>query len=244
MSKQQIETLELGGIPRADLLPAAARDAIRRRPIVRRLIIGVIVVALVTVLTVVGATLLALAAQAELDAERARTDSLVAQQLEFAEARAIDAALTESTSARIIGTSVEVDWEALLGEIRGTLPDGVLLVSVDGTLTTGDAIGAEGADRGNDEPEPLRQDSIGSFRINATSPTVPDIEAWLNDLESITGFAGIAPPVSVVGSEGASYSVTIEVLLNEEAYLGRYAPEDAGEADADAGPGSSDEEEE
>ena len=34
-----------------------------------------------------------------------------------------------------------------------------------------------------------------------------------------------APFSAVVGSEGASYTVTIEFLLNEEAYLGRYAPE-------------------
>lgn len=201
--------------------------------------------ALIVVVAVVGATLLASVAAGELEAERARTESLVAQQLEFVDARAADAALTESRAARVVSTAVEVDWETLLGEIRETLPAGVLLISVDGTLTADDAIGAAESPQGGDEqPEPLRQDSIGSFRINATSPTVPDIEAWLNDLESITGFAGIAPPVSVVGSEGASYAVTIEVLLNEEAYLGRFAPEDAASADADAGADSSEDEEE
>lgn len=242
MSKQQVETLELGSVPRADLLPPAARDAIRRRPIVRRLILGVIVVALVVLLAVAAATLVAFTAAAQLETERARSESLLAQQAEFADARAIDAALTESSLARIVGTAAEVDWEALLGEIRATLPDGVLLVSVDGELTTDEAVGAGESTDPVGEPEPLRQDSIGSFRISATSPTVPDVEAWLNDLESITGFAGIAPPVSVVGSDGASYTVTIELLLNEEAYLGRYAPE--GDVADDAGSESSEEEEE
>lgn len=227
MSKQQLETLQLGGVPRADLLPAAARDAIRRRPIVRRLILGVIALALVVILAVVAATVLSITAQAQLQAERDRSDTLLAQQLEFAEARAIDAALTETTNARIAATSAEIDWEGLLAEIRATLPAGVLLVSVDGELTAADSVGAGApADGGAaEEPEPLRQDSVASIRINATSPTVPDVEAWLEDLETVTGFAGIAPPVSVVGSEGASYTVTIEFLLNEEAYLGRYAPE-------------------
>lgn len=227
MSKQQLEALQLGGVPRADLLPPAARDAIRRRPIVRRLVLGVIAVALIVALAVAAATVFSITAQAQLQAERDRSDSLLAQQLEFADARAIDAALTETTNARITATSAEIDWETLLAEVRATLPTGVLLVSVDGELTSPDSVGAGAATDGgaDDEPEPLRQDSVASIRINATSATVPDVEAWLDDLETVTGFAGIAPPVSVVGSEGASYTVTIEFLLNEEAYLGRYAPE-------------------
>lgn len=227
MSKQQTEALRLGGVPRADLLPASARDAIKRRPIVRRLVLGVIGIVVVVALAVAAATAYAITSQLQLDAERQRTESLLAQQLEFAEARAIDAAVTETTQSRIAATSAEIDWEKLLAEVRATLPPGVLLVSVDGELTAPDSVGAAGGDGGGaeGEGEPLRQDSISSIRINATSPSVPDVEAWLDDLESVTGFAGIAPPVSVIGSEGASYTVTIEFLLNTEAYLGRYAPQ-------------------
>lgn len=228
MSKQQIESLQLGGTPRADLLPPSAREAIRRRPIVRRLVLAVSALALVVVLAVAGATVLSFFAQARLQAERDRSELLLAQQLEFAEARAIDAALTEATNSRRAVTSVEIDWESLLAEVRSTLPAGVLLVSVDGEITDGGAPRATAEGGGAEgEPEPLRQDSVASIRINATSPTVPDVEAWLADLEGVTGFAGIAPPTSVVGSEGASYTVTIEFLLNEEAFLGRYAPETA-----------------
>lgn len=226
MSKQPVEMVQLGSFPRVDLLPPATRDAIRRRPIVRRLVIGVIGVALVVVVVAAGASVLAFAANALLAAERDRSELLLAQQAEFAEARSIAGALAESEAARQVGTSAEVDWEALLAEIKATLPAGVQLVSVDANITASDAVGAGSTGGGGPtEPEPLRQHSIGSFRINATSPTVPDVQAWLNDLEGVTGFAGIAPPVSVVGSEGASYTVTIEVLLNDEAFLGRYAPE-------------------
>lgn len=243
MAKQQVETLVLGAVPRADLLPASARDAIRRRPIVRRLVIGVIGLALVVALAVAGATVFSLTAQAQLQAERDRSEALLAQQLEYAEARAIDAALTEATISRQGITSREVDWDALMAEIRGTLPAGVLLVSVDGELTAADSVGSTSAEEGGaeGEPEPLRQDSVASIRINATSPTVPDVEAWLADLETITGFAGIAPPTSVVGSEGASYTVTIEFLLNEESYLGRYAPEVVETSDTDESTESSEE---
>lgn len=226
MSKQQVETVQLGSTPRADLLPAAAREAIRRRPIVRKLVVGVVLLALVVVIAIAGATVISFFAQAQLQAERDRSEVLLAQQLEFAEARAIDDALTEATNSRLAVTSVEIDWESLLAEIRATLPEGVLLVSVDGQITDGDSPDAGREDGETDvEPEPLRQDSVARISISATSPTVPDVEAWLADLETVTGFAGIAPPTSVVGSEGASYTVTIEFLLNEEAFLGRYATE-------------------
>lgn len=212
VSRKEAATVIVGGSPRADLLPPSVREAIRRRPIVRRLVALVALVALVTAVGVAGATYLALNAQQALADEQRRSEDLLAQQLQFADARAVNNALNNAVTAREAATSAEVDWEALLDEIRASLPAGLVLVSVDGATRVAPA-----------EDEPLRQDSIGSFRINANSPTVPDVESWLIDLEGVTGYAGIAPPITVSGSEGASYSVTIEVLLDTSAYLGRFS---------------------
>lgn len=219
VSRKEVETVAVGGAPRADLLPPSVREAIKRRPLVRRLVALVLLVALVTAGGVAGATYLALNAQQALADEQRRSEDLLAQQLQFADARAINNALDNAVIAREAATSAEVDWEALLDEIRASLPPGLVLVSVDGATRVAPA-----------EDEPLRQDSIGSFRINANSPTVPDVESWLIDLEGVTGYAGIAPPITVSGSEGASYSVTIEVLLDTSAYLGRFST--ASETDA------------
>lgn len=212
MSRKEAGSVVVGGAPHADLLPLSVREAIRRRPIVRRLVALVALVALVTVAGVAGATYLALSAEQALAEEQRRSEDLLAQQLQFADARAINNALNNAITAREAATSAEVDWEALLDEIRASLPAGLVLVSVDGATRVAPA-----------EDEPLRQDSIGSFRINANSPTVPDVESWLIDLEAVTGYAGIAPPITISGSEGASYSVTIEVLLDTSAYLGRFS---------------------
>lgn len=216
MSRKTSETVVVGAKPQTDLLPKAVKEAIRRRPIVRRLVFVVALVALVTILAVVGATFLALTAQARLAEEQARSETLLLQQLEYAEARAVSGAVDEAVTARAIATGSEADWNALLGEIRGTLPEGVILTSVAGEIRA--------ADTG--EEIPLRQNSVGSFTINAISDTVPNVEAWIAELETLTGFAGIAPPVTVTGGEGSVYTVSIEVLLDEEAFLGRYA-EDA-----------------
>lgn len=222
MSRKEEAIIAVGGTPRADLMPVAVKEAIRRRPIVRRLIALVAFVAILTLAAVAGATYLSLNAQNALAAEQARSEQLLAQQLEFAEARAVSGDVDEAIAGRQAATQLEVDWEALLTEIRGTLPEGLLLVRVDGGTR---AVGGE--------EEPLRQDSIGSFRIEANSPTVPDVETWLANLESVPGFAGIAPPVTVSGSDTGTYSVSLEFLIDETIFLERFAPADAPEAEGD-----------
>lgn len=232
MSKQQVNELRLGAVPRADLLPVAAREAIRRRPIVRRLIAGVIGVAAVTVLAIAGATVYDITAQVQLQAERDRSETLLAQQLEFAEAKALSDGVAEGETARVGVMATEVDWLDLYTEIRASLPTGIILDSVDGTVL--ESIVEEDASEGSGEDgeDPLRQESVGSIVITATSATVPDVQAWLDALASLTGFAGIAPPTTVTGSPDTGYTVSIEVLINEGAYIERFGEEPDG---ADAG---------
>ena len=223
MSRKTDEAVVVGTPPSADLLPKAVKEAIRRRPIVRRLVVVVMAVVLVTILAVGGATFLAISAQLALQAEQERSESLLAQQLQFADARSVSIAVDESVAARLAATGTEADWNALLDEIRDTLPEGLVLESVDGAIrATGEG------------EQPLRQNSVGSFRIAANSQTVPNVESWLEALEGVTGFAGIAPPVTVSGSETGTYSVSIEFLVNSDVFLKRFAPADA-EPDADEG---------
>ena len=215
MSRKEEQTIVVGAIPRADLLPVAVKEAIKRRPIVRRLVVLVAFVLILTLAAVAGATYLALAAQQALSDEQARSEQLLASQLEFAEARQVSSDVDETVAAQQVATLTEPDWNALLGEIRSTLPPGVLLTSVVGTVSPSES----------EEEVPLRQDSVGSFSISAISDTVPNVEAWIAELESITGFAGIAPPVSVEGGSGAVYTVSIEVLIDTDVFITRFAPE-------------------
>jgi Tfp pilus assembly protein PilN len=226
VSGRKSNTLVLGGRPQVDLLPVAEREAIRRRPVVRRLISGVITVALLVIAAVVAANIFVVSVNEQVEAEQFRSQELLAQQLEFTEVAQMRGALAEAEAARGVATATEIDWQALLAEIRAALPDGVSLESVNARVTTPGSLGSTQADLLNPDgttgPQPLREDSVASIRIIALSPTVPEVEVWLDRLESVTGFAGIAPPVSVVSREGTIYGVTIEVLLNETAYLGRF----------------------
>lgn len=213
--KKEEPTIAVAATPRADLLPIAVKEAIKRRPIVRRLVVVVAFVLVLTLAAVAGATYLAVAAQQSLANEQARSEQLLAAQIEFAEARQISSDVDEAIAAQRVATLTEPDWNALLGEIRATLPAGVLLTSLSGTLSPTESA----------EEIPLRQDSVGSFSISAISDTVPNVESWIAELESLTGFAGIAPPVSVAGGSGSVYTVEIEVLINTDVFINRFAAE-------------------
>lgn len=215
MSRKDEQPIAVAAVPRADLLPIAVKEAIQRRPIVRRLVVLVAFVLILTLAGVAGATFLAVSAQQALAGEQARSEQLLAQQIEFSEARQVSSDVDETVAAQRVATLTEPDWNALLGEIRATLPPGVLLTSVTGTLNPTEP----------EEQIPLRQDSVGSFSISAISDTVPNVESWIAELETITGFAGIAPPVSVEGGSGAIYTVNIEVLINTDVFVNRFAPE-------------------
>lgn len=222
MTKQQPQTLVMGGVPRADLLPAVAREAIRRRPIVRRIVIGIGVLALVVIVAVAGATVFSITALAQLQAERDRSEVLLAQQLEFAEAKAISDGLAEGEAARLGVMATEVDWLDLYNEIKATVPSGIILDSVNGAITESIADDESAGSSDGATGQPLREQSVGSVVITATSATVPDVQAWLDALASVTGYAGIAFPNSVVGSPDTGYTVSIEVLINESAYIERF----------------------
>ena len=216
--------IRVGAIPRADLLPPEIRAAYRGKVVVRVLIILVITVAVVVAGAVGYASLRSITSQSFLQLERDRSTELQARQLEFAEARQIANQVDEAIEARKVATVAEIDWKAYLDEVRGTLPAGVSLRTV--AIAP---IDREAAGSGGEPANPLQQESISAITITAFSKTVPDVESWFDDLEGITGFAGIAPPATVTEEgegEAAGYTVSLELLVDEEAYLMRFQSEE------------------
>jgi len=207
--------LALGVTPRADLLPPEVRAAQRGKAAFRMLLIFVITVAVVVAGAVGYATIRSITSQAFLQLERDRSNELIARQLDFAEARSIANEVDAAIEARRIGTTTEIDWKAYLDEVSATLPVGVTLSDLTIAPVAIDPATAE-------SENPLEQAAVAKISITAYSLTVPDVEAWFDDLEGLTGFAGIAPPATVAGTPGEGYNVTLELLVNEEAYLLRF----------------------
>ncbi len=207
--------LALGGVPRADLLPPEIRAAQRGKAVMRMLLIFLVTVAVVVAGAVGYATIRSITSQAFLQLERDRSNELIARQLDFAEARSIANEVDAAIEARRLGTTTEIDWKAYLGEVSATLPVGVTLSSLTIAPVAIDPATAE-------SENPLEEAAVAKITVTAYSLTVPDVEAWFDDLDSITGFAGIAPPATVAGTPGEGYNVGLELLVNEEAYLLRF----------------------
>jgi Tfp pilus assembly protein PilN len=225
MSAPRDTALVLGGVPKADLLPPEVREAQRGKALVRKLLAALVGIVLLIVGGYGFATVRSLTASAMLEAEHNRTNELLTEQLTYADARRVDTEIRDAIAAREAGMVTEIDWEAYLREIDATIPTGIELTSI-----TIDSISP--AESSLVPEAPLQDESVATLTINATSRTVPDVETWLNRLEALTGFAGVAPPVTVSGTEQAGFLVAIQVQVNDEAYAGRFtSKEDEEESD-------------
>ncbi|WP_157157212.1 hypothetical protein [Diaminobutyricimonas sp. LJ205] len=207
--------LVIGGAPKADLLPPSIREARKFRGVARLLVAAVIVVALVVAAGVGLAFVRAMSSQADLLAEQERTTALLLEQQKYAEARDAARQVDGAKIAMMLGTTTEIDWKASLDEINATLPAGLTLTSVVfDALAPGEAVPVV--------EMPLQEDWVATLTLTAASPTVPDVESWLNNLVSITGFAGVAPPVTVTGDADQGYVAAVKINLSDEAYLLRF----------------------
>lgn len=222
MSGTRDSTLVLGGVPRADLLPQEVRDAQRGKALIRKLLAALVGIVLIVLGGYAYGTVRSVTASAMLEVERARTNELLAEQLTYADARRVDTQITDAIIAREAGMATEIDWESYLREIDATTPTGIELTSI-----TIDSISP--AESSVVPEAPLQDESVATLTINATSLTVPDVETWLDELEALTGFAGVAPPVTVSGTEQAGFIVAIQVQVNDQAFAGRFAAEEEGE---------------
>jgi Tfp pilus assembly protein PilN len=221
MSGSQAD-LTFGGMPRADLLPQEIRDERRGKALVRKLIVGLVILAVLITGGFAYATVRSMTAGVLLAAERARTDALLAEQLTYADARNVNNAINLAVTAREVGMATEIDWEAALDEINATIPEGTSLTSVrvDSISPAETSVAPEA---------PLQGASVATISIEAISQTVPEVETWLDRLKSVTGYAGIAPPVKVDGDEQAGFIVGIQVQVDERAFANRFAEETEGD---------------
>jgi Tfp pilus assembly protein PilN len=216
--KSKETRLVLGGVPRANLLPPEVGLAAKARSMRRGL--SVLVVAAM-VLVGVGyglATLRAAAAQGALDDENARTASLLAEQAKYVEVRSVNNTLKLTTAARQVGASTEINWQAYLQSIQASLPAGTTVT--DFTAASGSPWVAF-----QQPTVPLQGERIAELVFTATSPSLPDVQAWLNALKTLKGFVDASPGTVQLQEDDGTYEVKITMHISQEALSNRFAPE-------------------
>lgn len=228
--------LIIGGPPQANLLPPEVGIAAKGR-VMRRNATGLVVLVVLAVIAAyAGGTVLALAAQGQLDAANDRTQKLVAEQGKYIEVKQVTSMLETATAAQKVGTSTEIDWKAYLTAIQTSLPAGTLVTNVAAeTATPVTAFTPPTA--------PLQGDRIGELKFTATSTSLPDVEKWLDALAKLTGYVDASPGSVTLNAEAKTYEVTITMHVNQDALLLRFdqaaldardkakAEKDAAEAD-------------
>jgi hypothetical protein len=217
-SKASSKSAMLGGPPRADLLPPEVLEGHKQRARQRSLWLGVVGAVLVAVVGTGAAFLFNVTSALDLAAEQGESVSLQTELGEHSEVRDIKSNLATSQEARRVGGSTDIDWKTYLTNLEATLPVGVAITSVD--VETGSPI--------TDYAQPtvpLEGARIGTLTFEATSPTLPSIPAWLDGLETLQGFVD-AVPNSVAIVDDGTYTVSITLHINAEAFSGRFAPEE------------------
>lgn len=224
MSRQlKEEALIVGGEPRVDLLPPEVLTGRAAKATRRRLGIGVIASVAVVVLAVGGSFALAVQAEAQLLAERARTAEILLEQTEYADVTTVQYHFDLATAAQQVGASTEIAWKDYLTQVQATLPASVVIDTVSIDSATPVAIYAQ-------PTAPLQGVRMATVGFSAKSAVLPDVPTWLRSLATLPGFADALPGSVTLDEETGVYTATITMHVNSAAFSNRFMKEVPGDA--------------
>lgn len=210
--------LQVGAVPRANLLPPSILAFRRDRRNVRMLLMALVLAVVIALLATGVAGLAAAATASQLQAEQARTLTLLAQQSEYSEAGEASATLAATGQALAVAGATDVDWSEYIAEIEKGLPDGMALTGVQLKATTPISV--------VDQPvAPLQGARVATLTLTASSADLPELELWLNSLADLPGYVD-SNPGSVISAEGGFLTV-VTLGVNAEIYSNRFVEEAA-----------------
>ncbi|MET0990590.1 MAG: hypothetical protein ABWY54_08095, partial [Glaciihabitans sp.] len=208
------------------LLPPAMVDEARQRRVTRRFVLAVAGVLLLAGVGVLGATLRANDARAQLAAAQADTALLTAEQGRYTEAETLSGLLATLADARSYGTSTEIDWTSYVDQLIATMPAGTTLteVSVSAAAPWETQLAPTG---------PLRGEVVGTLHLRVRSAAGADLTSWVRGLEALPGYAdsSLDDRTAETGDgKPATYTASITLNVGAGARSGRFAPEPAATA--------------
>ncbi|MCS0498630.1 PilN domain-containing protein [Protaetiibacter mangrovi] len=213
------KAVPLGAAPRVSLMPPELGERNRQLGVQRGLRLLMFAVVVLTIAAVGGAWYLAFSATLAAQAEQARTTDLLAEQAKYADVQYAITQVEVGDAALKVGGSTEIDWQDYLGRVQASLPAGVALDSftVDASTVT---------EQYPQSSTPLQGARIATLQFSAISPSLPEIPDWLNRLKELPGYVD-ATPGSVSRSDDGSYTASIEMHIDSQAYSNRLTAEDA-----------------
>jgi hypothetical protein len=181
--------------------------AMRRRETSRRrgLIALVVLVLVVVIGGIVASFWLAAAAQQRLEAERATTQQLLAEQLEYIEVLGVQDRLELVVAQREALAGVEVRWRDELQPFLDVLESSEIVeaLTADGNAPFEPPLTQEG---------PLRSARSATVLLTVATAQLPDPSRWLRAWEQLEGYADASiDSIAVDGDEGYLTIVTLNL---------------------------------
>jgi hypothetical protein len=209
------DRLVVGGPPRADLLPPELKiEATLRAQ--RRLLIGVVIVAVVAVAAVYAfVAIAATTSKIRLDSAHQQTETLLKEQQEYSDVRVLKDGVQTLKRAQILGASTEIDWTDYLGKVAALLPAGTKFGAIDAvTLRPGSA---EEIQEG-----PLETPRIAQINFVSSTPTLPDVSQWIENLSVLPGYSSAAVTAITLDDKDGKYLVTTVLNIDFEGLENRF----------------------
>ena len=206
--------LGISVLPQVNLLPPEIR-AKRAAGVAKRwLAIAVLTALAVVALGTLFAMQLRGTAEDDLAKAQIATEDLLAEQMTYAEVTPMLAALANQRLARSLMYSTEVEWADYLTAFEAVMPPSTSIATAAVTrIDPGTTLG------------PLTEPAIAVLTFTGATATVPDQIAWVDALNSLTGFTDARVTVSsVAGDETVRvYEYTAEVRVTLAAASPRFA---------------------
>jgi hypothetical protein len=214
--------LEVGGVPRVDLLPPEVHARRQDARLNRVLLIALVVVVALAGVAVLGAKVVADGSAGRLAAAQARTGRLLAEQRRFAAVSGAQSRLAATRAARTTVAGQVIDWRGYLKAVSATLPSGAHVTAA--TVETATATTATGTAPTATAPP----GTVATLTLQVGTAHWTDVQAWLTALPRLRGFLDASP--STVSSDPQNgVLATVVVHVGAGAY-GSVAPDSSSAA--------------
>lgn len=221
--------VQIGGVPRVDLLPPEIASRERDRRIRYWSLVLVVVVVAALVFGYGLASVRSTVAQVELADAQAQTQQILLEQQQYAEVTRVHSALEEIAEVQTISASTEVVWKDLIADVIALVPAGS---SVESIVLTGDSPMSDALVPAGE----LRSLRYAAATIILVSPTLTEPAAFIDALR-------LQEYVSDVTADSSSgpivYRTTMSINFSDTVLSKRFTEEYVPRADGAASPSPS-----
>lgn len=211
---QRSDSLSVGGVPRAHLLPPEIALTIQTRVRRGRLLRALVAVVVLVVLGIGGVMFSLISTNSLLAAEQTHANSVVAQSNRYSAVIRYHKQMADIVAVQPAAIAGEISWQPFIASVQATLPAGMVITTLSASLDapaahTAATLGVAQAAH------------IGTIKISADATTMA-ISDWLDRLRSLTGFVDATPGAVSRDANTGHFIVQVSLHVNNQALSGRF----------------------